>query len=171
MADPSSGQKKDSTSPAAKPASLGPLLDAILQLLLPPGMLENFAIPHTEAGVAGSVVIDTHLDHIPPKRQVVNGGSIREVPRKGMAYLSNLSVAPGSRRKGIGRELLLRAEAVALQWGCRSVALHVDPTNRPAVELYESAGYRFVARQPEWQRMFEGRSNPLSLMVRVLPRQ
>lgn len=30
-----------------------------------------------------------------------------------MAYLSNLCVAPSGQRRGIGRELLLRAEAVA----------------------------------------------------------
>lgn len=154
-----------------KPATLGPVLDAILHWVLPPGLLVNYAISHTAAGVAGSVVIDMHLDHIPPKRRIVNGGSIREVPRKRMAYLSNLAVAPTARRLGIGRELLRRAETVALSWGCRSVALHVDSSNRPAVELYESAGYRFVAWQPEWQRMMEGRSNPLSLMVRVLPRR
>ena len=33
----------------------------------------------------------------------------REVPRSGIAYLSNLAVAPCSRREGIGRKLLREA--------------------------------------------------------------
>jgi GNAT superfamily N-acetyltransferase len=35
--------------------------------------------------------------------------SCREVPRSGIAYLSNLAVAPCSRREGIGRKLLREA--------------------------------------------------------------
>jgi len=35
--------------------------------------------------------------------------------------------------------------------------------------MYRRAGYRRVSQQPEWQRILEGRSQPLVLMMRVLP--
>lgn len=35
--------------------------------------------------------------------------------------------------------------------------------------MYRRAGYRKVADQPQWQRILEGRSKPLALMLRVLP--
>jgi len=67
------------------------------------------------------------------------------------------------------KQCLVRSEALAAAWGCRSVAGHVDPENVPAVELYRRAGYRFVMKQSEWQRFVEGRATALSLMMRVLP--
>jgi len=109
------------------------------------------------------------LDFMPPKRTIGRQGTIREVRRQGIAYVSNLAVAPQAQRQGIGAQLLERSEALAAAWGCRSVALHVDPENVPAVELYRRAGYRFVMKQPEWQRFVEGRATALSLMMRALP--
>ena len=35
--------------------------------------------------------------------------------------------------------------------------------------MYRSAGYRRVMGQPEWQRVLEGRTTPLVLMMRALP--
>lgn len=52
-----------------------------------------------------------------------------------MAHLSNLAVAPSAQRRGLGRRLLAAAEEQAAAWGCRSVALHVDPTNTAAVAV------------------------------------
>ncbi|KAL4546288.1 hypothetical protein Ndes2526B_g05373 [Nannochloris sp. 'desiccata'] len=123
-------------------------------------------------GILGAVVIDTLLEHIPPKRSNINGGYIRELPRKKMAYLSNLAVAPTAQRRGLGLKLLQKAEEMASrEWGCRTMTLHVDPSNTPAVELYKNSGYRFVAKQPEWQRMLEGRQTALALMLKVLPKK
>lgn len=155
-----------------RPPSLGFLMDALATAVLPPGMRENYAARHAAAGVLGAVVIDTFLEHVPPRRgSSAPGGVVQETPRRGMAYLSNLAVAPAARRRGLGAALVARALEAAAGWGCRSVALHVDPSNVAAVELYQRAGFRAVARQPEWQRMVEGRATALLLMLAVLPRR
>jgi ribosomal protein S18 acetylase RimI-like enzyme len=135
-------------------------------------MMENYAADYSAAGILGAVVIDTLLEHIPLKRSNINNGYIRELPRKKMAYLSNLAVAPVAQRQGLGLKLLEKAEEVASQeWGCRTMTLHVDPSNIPAVELYKNSGYRFVAKQPEWQRVIEGRETALVLMLKILPKK
>ena len=61
-----------------------------------------------------------------------------------------LAVAPDARRRGTGRALLEEAHACALAAAGISagaqVLLHVAEVNVPARSLFESAGYRFVAR-------------------------
>ena len=158
------------TTTTATKHSHGFLLDVLVQWMLPESMRTNYAVPYASAGILGAVMIDTLGEHIPPKRKTVRG-IVRETPRsKKIAYLSNLAVARGAQGRGLGRHLLQEAESLAREWGCRSIALHVDVSNTPAVELYTSQGYRFVGRQSEWQRIMEGRSSALALMVRVLPR-
>ncbi|KAL4516798.1 hypothetical protein Ndes2437B_g00905 [Nannochloris sp. 'desiccata'] len=164
--------KPEPITPTTKPRTLGFFVDTIANVLFPTSMKENYAAEYTTAGILGAVVIDTLLEHIPPKRSNINGGYIRELPRKKMAYLSNLAVAPTAQRRGLGLKLLQKAEEMASrEWGCRTMTLHVDPSNTPAVELYKNSGYRFVAKQPEWQRMLEGRQTALALMLKVLPKK
>ena len=162
--------KPEPITPYTKPPSLGFLVDTITNVLFPPSMKENYATEYASAGILGAVVIDTLLEHIPPKRSNINGGYIREIPRRKMAYLSNLAVAPTALRRGLGLRLLEKAEDMAVSWGCRTMTLHVDPSNVPAVQLYKNSGYRFVAKQPEWQRILEQRQTALTLMLKVLPR-
>jgi ribosomal protein S18 acetylase RimI-like enzyme len=114
-------------------------------------------------------VLDTLADHLPTKRVIINGNPTH-VRREGIAYVSNLAVSPAAQRRGVGGRLLSAGERLAAEWGCRSVALHVDPGNIPAVELYRRCGYRKAGRQPEWQRVIEGRPTALTLMIKVLPR-
>ena len=58
------------------------------------------------------------------------------------AYLTDLVVLPACRRKGIGRELLARAEGWARQAGARTLRVGVLARNRPAGDLYRSLGFR-----------------------------
>ncbi|KAL4418803.1 hypothetical protein ABPG77_010212 [Micractinium sp. CCAP 211/92] len=163
---------RDFLTPAGAQADsvdLGPLVAALVRLAFPPSMRQDYGASYSSAGLCGAVVIDTLGDFVPPKRRRMPNGTLRDVPRPGIAYLSNLAVAPCSRRGGIGTLLVREAEQVAAEWGCRSVALHVDPANTAALEVYRRAGYRRVSDQPGWQRILEGRSRPLALMMRVLP--
>ena len=138
-----------------------PLLDFAFHMAVPPQILEQYVVNYQQAGIVGAVVVDTLMEHVP------NGRNGRK--RLKTAYLSNLAVSPSSRRVGVGRALLTRAEqTAAASWGCTFMTLHVDATNNVAIQLYRSAGYRFVARQPEWQRILEGRSSGLVLMVKRL---
>jgi ribosomal protein S18 acetylase RimI-like enzyme len=66
-------------------------------------------------------------------------GEAREV-----AYVG---VVPEARRRGHGRELVLRALLEARAAGKSSLALSVDARNRPAWQLYESLGFEEALRQ------------------------
>eukprot|EP00965_Chrysotila_dentata_P049271 1633286-Pleurochrysis_carterae.AAC.1 len=56
-------------------------------------------------------------------------------------YLSHMAVSPGFRQRGLGRRLLLAAEAEACQNEAEGIYLHVEPNNEPAIRLYESTGF------------------------------
>lgn len=57
------------------------------------------------------------------------------------AYLSNLAVSPIHRRQGTAYQLLRTCENIALNWGFRSISLHVMADNQAAWDLYAQAGY------------------------------
>ena len=61
-----------------------------------------------EKGIVGALVVDTLGDHTPPVRTA--GGGKRRRPC--LAYVSNVAVASGARRRGIGTLLMQQAEQV-----------------------------------------------------------
>ncbi|GIL75593.1 hypothetical protein Vretimale_15119 [Volvox reticuliferus] len=81
-------------------------------------------------------------------------------------YVSNMSVLPSHRRRGLARRLLLQCERVARLWGHSSLWLHVKRTNSGAAALYYSMGYKRV--EAGGLRLLPG---PLSqvLMCKELP--
>ncbi len=62
-----------------------------------------------------------------------------------------ISLAKQWRGKGIGRlfleELILSSER---KWHPKNIYLHVVTANKKAQRLYESLGFRIIARLPEW---------------------
>src|SRR5689334_20083124 len=68
----------------------------------------------------------------------------------GEAQLLNLSVVPEARRGGLGRALLLQFMDVARQLGADQLFLEVRVGNAGAIELYEIAGFKAVARRVEY---------------------
>lgn len=66
------------------------------------------------------------------------------------AYIQTLEVAPNSRSRGVGRELLRRIGSSALDAGARRIWLHVEAENSAAIGLYESQGYSRVGRQEDY---------------------
>ena len=59
----------------------------------------------------------------------------------GEAYLEDLFVAQGSRRRGLGRRLVETAVERARARGCSLVTLDTNERNDPAVALYEILGF------------------------------
>lgn len=62
-------------------------------------------------------------------------------PSESVAYIQTLEVHPAFRGRGIGAELLQRAESSARSAGAQMIELHVDVENATAIRLYESRGY------------------------------
>lgn len=67
-------------------------------------------------------------------------------PLADTTHLSHIVSAPEARRTGAGRALLLDVLARAKARGAAAVTLNVDPRNVAARTLYESAGFRALAR-------------------------
>ena len=66
---------------------------------------------------------------------------VREDARH-LAYVSDIFVEDGWRRRGVGRTLLAAVEAEMLKRGCRRVRVRSKATNLAASRCYEAAGYR-----------------------------
>lgn len=81
------------------------------------------------------------------------GFSIVEWPvdvSESAAYIQTLEVHPAFRGRGIGAELLCRAESSARAAGALSIELHVDVENAAAIRLYESHGYTRRGREEHY---------------------
>ncbi len=66
------------------------------------------------------------------------------------AYIQTLEVHPVFRGRGVGAELLSRAESSASAAGAHIIELHVDVENAAAIHLYESRGYAREGREEHY---------------------
>jgi len=81
------------------------------------------------------------------------GFSIVEWPAgqsESTAYVQTLEVRPAFRGRGVGADLLIRAEASARATGAHIISLHVDVENVAAIRLYESRGYARQGREEHY---------------------
>ena len=79
------------------------------------------------------------------------------------AEVHSIAVAAEHRRRGIGRGLLRAFEGVAAGLGAVSAVLEVAADDLPARTLYESIGYRVVARRSGYYRV--GRPVPVDAEI------
>lgn len=68
----------------------------------------------------------------------------------GEMEILNLAVAPGRRRQGLGRRVLLMVLQVARKMGMQRVSLEVRQSNLAAIALYESAGFKSIGRRSHY---------------------
>jgi ribosomal protein S18 acetylase RimI-like enzyme len=71
-----------------------------------------------------------------------------ELLAPGTFYVNGLATLPGYRGRGLGSKLLEAARVMATEAGCDELSIEVFEQNEGAVRLYESHGYRTVARRP-----------------------
>jgi ribosomal protein S18 acetylase RimI-like enzyme len=55
--------------------------------------------------------------------------------------LNYLAVDPAFRRRGIGRRMVVYAEAALIRCGCPKINLQVRETNRDVLAFYKRLGY------------------------------
>ncbi len=79
----------------------------------------------------------------------------------GEAHLLNLCVAESLRRQGVGRRLLLAVLVQARDSGVRDAFLEVRRSNRIAMRLYESIGFRQVGLRRGYYQARDGREDAL----------
>jgi ribosomal-protein-alanine N-acetyltransferase len=85
-----------------------------------------------------------------------------------LAHLMNLCVAPGFRRRGLGRKMLLHLMQVARSRGARRTWLEVRPDNRVAIALYKSLGFSVRMRRKGYYRNAQQRQRDALVMSRTL---
>lgn len=66
------------------------------------------------------------------------------------AYIQTIEVHPTWRGRGIGTELLGRAESSARTAGAKIIGLHADVENATAIHLYENHGYARRGREEHY---------------------
>jgi ribosomal protein S18 acetylase RimI-like enzyme len=68
------------------------------------------------------------------------------------AWISNLTVDPGHRQRGIARTMLAAGLAHVRARGAGSVTLGVDTNNPAPFRLYQSVGFQVVTSQEAWDK-------------------
>lgn len=86
----------------------------------------------------------------------------------GEAELLTLTVAPESRRRGLGRKLLARFLYQARLRGAASAFLEVAEDNTPARALYAAQGFADVGRRPGYYARPDGSRIAAIAMQRTL---
>lgn len=57
-------------------------------------------------------------------------------------WVNYLAVAPGTQRRGFGKQIMSALEKRLLNMGCPKINLQVRATNAAVIEFYESLGYQ-----------------------------
>ncbi len=76
-------------------------------------------------------------------------------------WVYGLAVSPRYQRRGIGRELLGRAESTLRGMGCPKVNLQVRTSNQEVVTFYEQCGYTVEERMSLGKSLTDGRQLPV----------
>jgi ribosomal protein S18 acetylase RimI-like enzyme len=106
-------------------------------------------------------------------RQIIAGivrlSRYPEIEEQSHAYVAGLYVLPAFRRSGYGRALMQTALTWAASRNFRKVNLAVVTEQEPAIQLYESLGFRIYGlERATFSR--DGRTYDEYLMTRELPR-
>eukprot|EP00210_Caulerpa_lentillifera_P005574 g5331.t1 len=137
-------KKKSSTSTSSS-KKLNAIIEIVLKNIFPSNVCDGVGLSRSDMGIYGAVNIDT-IGYNLPSRVIIENGRRSFIKETGCAYLSNLAVAPEARNRKVGSTLVQACEFVAKKWGCWAIALHCDPRNTAAFNLYKKLGYVFPDR-------------------------
>jgi len=83
------------------------------------------------------------------------------------AHLLNICIHPDQRGGGLAR-LLLEHVIREAQVGCADrLFLEVRPSNKPAVTLYKSCGFRVIGRRPGYYPADQGREDAMVMVLHM----
>jgi len=80
-------------------------------------------------------------------------------------HLGNIAVVAEKRRSGYGRRLLEEILKQVYQLGCRMASLEVRSSNKSAIELYETFGFRPIAIRKKYYQ----NEDALVMMSEIVP--
>jgi len=89
---------------------------------------------------------------------------------KRVYLIANVATHPEYRRQGIGRALTERAMLLARAKNAVAVWLHVREDNPGAIRIYESLGFKEIARRTAWYAGSERFLPESSLGIAIVPR-
>jgi ribosomal-protein-alanine N-acetyltransferase len=64
--------------------------------------------------------------------------------------ITNVAIAPDYRRRGIGRQMLLKLIEEVKARGVTAMTLEARVSNTPAIKLYEGLGFKSVGQRPKY---------------------
>lgn len=115
---------------------------------------QSFPEEHWDARALGELLgmagASGHLVEDGTERRVE--GFLLDLILAGDAEILTLAVAPGSRRRGVARQLLADLVERAQRAGARGIGLEVAADNPAARQLYESCGFAQTGRRRGYYR-------------------
>jgi [ribosomal protein S18]-alanine N-acetyltransferase len=129
------------TSPTIRPATLADL-DALVALeaaAFATDRMERRSFRHAVRSASTDLFVAAEGERL------VGYAALERRRGARAARLTSIAVLPAAAGRGLGRRLLMAAEAAALQGGAGMLRLEVRADNAAAQRLYETAGYRRTA--------------------------
>lgn len=127
---------------SARPEDLPALVE--LEALFPSDAMSRRSLRHFIQAASADFLVADHDGELL--------GNLLLLHRSGSttARIYSVVVAPRARGMGLGRDLVLAAEAHAAARGCRQIRLEVRVDNAPARTLYERLGYTLESPLPAY---------------------
>jgi len=110
-----------------------------------------FSDPWSQAGISETIQNETNAVLVIDSESGLVGHLMARVAA-GEGEILNLAVMASHRRQGLGRRLLRAGVAAMFRAGAREAYLEVRESNRAAIELYRSEGFRPVGLRPGYYR-------------------
>ena len=99
--------------------------------------------------------------------ETIAGYSVMSVA-VGEAHILNVCVAPEHQGRGLGRRLLERMLTQARKEGADTAFLEVRISNRPAIRLYETAGFNEVGLRRGYYPNHSGREDAVVMALSLV---